>query len=149
MMKGLVNGVSASILVDIRVATTVLSKGMWDQVKEKEVQLQTVSDWRLVRVQGTSLYLHGSAHIQLELPPEKFSVNVIVADTPSADVILAHDFLRCQVCTIEMGSTSDVLHVKSNGQSFSIAQNQSTQCTSTLTWLCKSTCQYHLILKSR
>ena len=89
MMKGLVNGVSASILVDTGAATTVLSKGMWDRAKEKGMQLH---DRILVGVQGTSLHLHGSAHIQPKLPPEKFCVNVIVADTPTADVILGCDF---------------------------------------------------------
>ena len=72
------------------------------------------------------LTLHGSTHIQLELPPEKICVNVIVADTLT-DVILGHEFL-CS--TAEIGSTSDVLHVKSRGQSVSIAQSQPTQCTS-------------------
>ena len=67
--------------------------------------------------------MHGSAQVWLELPPEKFRINVIVADTPAADVILGRDFLRSQKCTIEMGSTSDVLHIKTQGQRVAITQD--------------------------
>ena len=131
-MKGRVNGVSASILVDTGAATTVLNKCMWDHAKEQGMQLQSKIEQKLVGVQGTPLHFHGSARIQLELPPEKFWVNVIVADTPTADVILGHDFLLSQRCTIEMGSASDILHVQTRGQSVSIAQGQAPYDTSSL-----------------
>ena len=57
MMNGLVNGVSANILVDTGAATTVLSRDMWDRSKERDAQLQGIADWKLVGVQGTPLHL--------------------------------------------------------------------------------------------
>ena len=102
MIKGLVNSVPANILLDTGAAATVLSKSMWDRSKNHDAQLRCVADRRLVSVQGTPLHLHGSASIQLELPPETFNITAIVADTPTADVILGRDFLRRQNCTIEM-----------------------------------------------
>ena len=117
---------SASILVDTGAVATVLSKAMWDRAKEQGAQLQSITDRRLVGVQGTPLHLHGSTHIQLELPPETFRVSVIVAETPTADVILGRDFLRSHRCTIEMGSTIDVLRLQARGLAISIAQDQTT-----------------------
>ena len=102
MMKGLVNGVSVIILVDMGAAITVPSKDMWDRSKEGGAQLQGIADRKLVGMQGTPLHLHGSARIQLELPPEKFWISVIVADIPTADMILGRDYFRSQRCTIEM-----------------------------------------------
>ena len=124
-MSGFVNGVPASILVDTGAATTVLSKCMWDRAKGQRTQLQSVANRKLVGVQGAPLQLHGIARIQLELPPETFSVSVVVADTPTADVILGRDFLRSERCTIEMGSVSDTLHVKARGQSVAITHDPS------------------------
>ena len=123
VVKGLVNGVPANILVDTRAATTVLSKCTWNNVREHGVQLQSAGEQKLVGVQVIPLHLHGSAQVWRELPPEKFRINVIVADTPTTDVILGRDFLRSQTCTIEMGSTSDVLHIKTQGQRVAITQD--------------------------
>ena len=123
MIKGLVNGVPANILVDTGAATTALSKCTWDNAREQGVQLQSAGEWKLVGVQGIPLHLHESTQVWLELPPEKFRINVIVADTPAADVILGRDFLRSQKCTIEMGSTSDMLHIKIQGQRVAITQD--------------------------
>ena len=107
--------VSASILVNMGAVATVLSKVMWDHAKEQGVQLQSTINRRLEGVQGTPLHLYGSTHIQLELPPETFQVNVTVADTPTEDIILGCDFLPSHKCMIEMGSTIDVLHVQARG----------------------------------
>ena len=66
MMNGLVNGVSANILVDMGAATTVLSRDMWDCSKERDAQLQGIADWKLVGVQGTPLHLQGTPlHLQV------------------------------------------------------------------------------------
>lgn len=131
-MKGLVNGVPASILVDTGAATTILSKNMWDRAGGQGVQLHGISDRRLVGVQGTPLHLHGGGRIKLGLPLQEFWVDVIVADTPTADVILGRDFLRSQKCTIEMGGADDLLHVQARGQSVPITQPQTQPCTPSL-----------------
>lgn len=123
VLGGLVNGVSANILVDTGAATTVLSKDMWERSKKQGATLQGITNRKLVGVQGTPLHLYGGTCIQLELPPEKFQVNVVVADTPTADVILGRDFLRGQKCTIEMKESRDILHVQSRGQSVALAQD--------------------------
>lgn len=123
-LKGLVNGAPANILVDTGAAVTVLSKSTWDCAKGLGTQLQSTAERRLVGVQGTPLQVYGTARVQLELPPEKFWVEAIVADTPTADVILGRDFLRSQRCTIEMGSSSDSLHLQARGKSISTTQSQ-------------------------
>ena len=89
-MKGEVNRMPVNILVDTGAAATVLSEIMWDRINNSRAQLQSSTEWRLVGVQGTLLHLHGSTQVELELPPEKFPVDMIVSDT-SADVILGCD----------------------------------------------------------
>ena len=106
---------------------TVLSKAMWDHAKEQGAQLHGITDQRLVGVQGTPLHLHGSTHIQLELPPGTLQVNVIVTETLMADVSLGRDFLQSHRCTIEMGSNIDAQCVQARQLAIPIAQDQSTQ----------------------
>ena len=57
---------------------------------------------------------------------------MIVAEIPTADVILDCDFLHSHRYTIEMGSTIDVLHVQARGLAISIAQDQTTREVSNL-----------------
>ena len=137
MIKGLVNSVPANILLDTGAAATVLSKNMWDRSKNHDAQLRCVADRRLFSVQGTPLHLHGSASIQLELPPETFNITAVVADTPTADVILGRDFLRRQNCTIEMKDSNDILHIKSRSQSIALVQSQSPCISASLNVVCQ------------
>ena len=137
MIKGLVNSIPANILLDTGAAATVLSKSMWDRSKNHDAQLRCVADRRLVSVQGTPLHLHGSASIQLELPPETFNITAVVADTPTADVILGRDFLRRQNCTIEMKDSNDILHIKSRSQSIALVQSQSPCISANLNVVCQ------------
>ena len=102
VLVGQINGVPASILVDTGAAITVLNKCRWDRTKEEEAQLDSISGRRLVGVQGIPIPLVGRAHILLGLSSEKFVVDAIVADTPTADVILGTEFLHTQQCMIEM-----------------------------------------------
>ena len=55
VLNGRVNGVQANILVDTGAVTTVLSKSMWDCRRDQTAQLQTVTDRKLVGVQGAPL----------------------------------------------------------------------------------------------
>ncbi len=48
---------------------------------------------KLVGVQGKPLNLYGSACVEVQLATEKFKVEVIIAETPTADLILGRDFL--------------------------------------------------------
>ncbi len=64
-------------------------------------------------------------------------VTKFCADTPIADVILGHDFLRRQRCDIEMKDSSDILHVQSHGQSVAIARNKTVD----------SACGFNVILQ--
>ena len=100
---------------------------MWDRARDQGAQLQNITDQKLVGVQGAPLYLHGRTQIQFELPPERFSISVIVADTQTADVILGCNFLRNQRCSIALGNDGDTLHVQTRGQSIPIAQDLNAQ----------------------
>ena len=61
VVKGLVNGISANILVDAEAATAVLSKCTWDNAREQGVKLQSAGERKLVEVQCIPLHLRGSA----------------------------------------------------------------------------------------
>ena len=47
------------------------------------------------------MHLYGRTCVYVELSSEKFQVDVIVADTPTADLITGRDFLHAQQCVIE------------------------------------------------
>ena len=119
MLKGCVNGVSASILVNTGAAATILSKKLWDRTGCK-TPLTSSDGQKLVSVQGIPLHLHGGTQIELQLKDELFSVRVMIADTltTGVDVILGRDFLRDHRCTIEMGEKRDTLHFKDRSISF-------------------------------
>lgn len=55
MLEGLVNDVSASILVDTGAATSVLNKDLWDKAKGSGPDLLGVAGRKLVGVQGEPL----------------------------------------------------------------------------------------------
>ena len=103
-----------------------MNKDIWDRTKESGSELKDVTGRRLVGVEGNPLNLYGSAHIRVQLATEKFSVEVIVAETPTADLILGRDFLRSQKCTIEMGQAEDVLHVRGRNLKVPICKGQPT-----------------------
>lgn len=124
VLDGLVNGVPASILVDTGAATSVLNKGLWDKSKGSRSGLKGTAGRKLVGVQGEPLELYGSACVEIQLANEEFPIEVMVAETPTADLILGRDFLRNQGCTIEMGEANDTLHVKSRDLRLPISKGQ-------------------------
>ena len=124
MLEGLVNGISTCILVDTGAATSVLNKDLWDKAKGKGPDLRSVAGRKLVGVQGKPLNLYGSAPVQVQLATERFAIEVMVVETPTADLILGRDFLRNQKCVIEMGKANDMLHVKSRGLKLPISKGQ-------------------------
>ena len=103
VIESLVNNVPVSILIDMGAATSVLNKASWDRAKGSRSNLIGVDGRKLVGVQGKPLKLYGSTCVQVQLAAEKFSVEVIIAETPTADLIIGRDFLRRQECTIEIG----------------------------------------------
>lgn len=48
----------------------------------------------LVDAQGSSLNLIGSASIELQLGPQLYSVNALIAERLTTDLILGKDFLK-------------------------------------------------------
>jgi len=77
---------------------------------------------------------HGNCmgvHVQVQLAAEKFPVEVMVAETPTVDMIIGWDFLQNQECTIEMGK-DDMLHVKSCGLKLPISKGQPSSVSSIL-----------------
>lgn len=124
VVEGLVNDVPVSILIDTGAATSVLNKVVWGKARGDNAQLKGVPGRKLVGVEGKPLQLYGSACIQVQLATEKFSVEVVVAETPTADLILGRDFLHNQECTIKMCECNDVLHVRSRGLKLPITKEQ-------------------------
>lgn len=76
---------------------SVLGKATCDQA---EFELSEVIGCRLVGVQGNLLQLYGGVWVQLQLDTKMFDVDVVVVDTPTADLIISCDFLHAHECTI-------------------------------------------------
>jgi len=93
MLEGLVNGVPTSILIDTGAATSVLNRDLWDKAKQDGSELGDAEGRKLAGVQGKPLQLYGSACVQVQLAAEKFPIEVMVAETPTVDMIIGWDFL--------------------------------------------------------
>ena len=122
-MEGRVNGIPTKILIDTGAAATVLSSEAWEKAKTVGEKLESSNGKKLVGVQGTPLQLRGITRVQVELQGEVPPVEVTVAEDIATDLILGRDFLRAYKCTIEMGKTNDVLHIKETGVSVIINNN--------------------------
>ena len=72
VIDGLVNGVSASVLIDTGAALSILNKAMWDKTGGKGSDLKRPAGRKLVSIQGKPLQLFGTTNIQVELASEKF-----------------------------------------------------------------------------
>lgn len=121
VVEGLVNGVPTSILLDTGAAMSVLSKTTWEK---SGGELREVTGRRLVGVQGDLLQLYGSVWVKVLLATEMFCADVVVAETPTADLIIGRDFLHAYECTIEMSEGGDTLHVRSRGLKLPILKAQ-------------------------
>jgi len=93
VLEGLVNGVPTSILIDTGAATSVLNRDLWDKAKQDGSELGDAEGRKLAGVQGKPLQLYGSACVQVQLAAEKFPIEVMVAETPTVDMIIGRDFL--------------------------------------------------------
>ena len=118
----------ASILIDTGAATSILNKDLRDKAKERESELRGMTGRKLVGVQGNPLTLYGRACIKMCLAGEVFPIELMVAETPTADLILGRNFLRNQECVIEMGKI-DTLHVKSRALYLPISKDLSSSIT--------------------
>jgi len=72
---------------------------LWDKAKQDGSELGDAEGRKLVGIQGKPLQLYGSACVQVQLAAEKFPVEVMVAETPTVDMIIGRDFLQNQECT--------------------------------------------------
>ena len=82
-----------SILIDTGVVVSGLNKERLAQAGQKGSPLKDWTGRKLMEVQGLPLRLNGSACVQEQLAEEKSSVDVMVADTSTADFIIGRDFL--------------------------------------------------------
>ena len=94
VIEGRVNGYPVNILIDTDVAATSVSNDVWEKIRSPGAELTSATGKKLVGVQGTPLQLNGTTHINIELCSEKFSSDVIVADSLGTDIILGRDFLK-------------------------------------------------------
>ena len=125
IVEGRVNRYLVNILIDTGAAATIVSCDVWEKIRSSGAVQITATGNKLVGVQGTPLQLNGTTHIDIELCCEKFSSDVIVADSLASDIILGQNFLKAHKCTIEMTPTKDLLYFKQHGKVVPIKSKQS------------------------
>ena len=98
-----VNGVPANCLVDRGAGSTILSRGLWEQIGVGNELRQVKGDRNLVDAQGSPLKSAGLGEVKLQFGMQLFQATVIVVDTLTVDLILGRDFLRQHKCSVELG----------------------------------------------
>ena len=125
IVEGRVNGYPVNILIDTDAAASIVSSHVWEKIRSPGAELRTATGKNLVGVQGTPLQLNGTTRINIELCSKKFSSDIIMADSLTADIILARHFMKVNKCTIEMTPMKDLLHFKQHGKVVPIKSKQS------------------------
>ena len=113
-MKGTINGVPATFLVDTGAAVTLLQQDTWMRIIAHHPQhLSRWSEQRLVGVDGSSLTIHGSAQVDVKLNGKELSANIVVVIPVTVEAILGIDFLKNYNALIDLVKES--LHLSSDG----------------------------------
>ena len=101
-----VSGTPASCLVDTGAVVSLISKDLWDSLRNTNqlLPLQGVKH-KLVGVQGVPLKLYGAASVDITFGgvEKLYPADVLVADSLTTDVILGRDFLQGNRCDIRLG----------------------------------------------
>ena len=101
-----VNETLASCLIDTGAAMSLISKQLWDRMKEikKTPPLNRV-DHKLVGVQGVPLKLYGTMKVEVKFNgmEKMYPVEVQVAESITTDIILGRDFLQENHCNVKLG----------------------------------------------
>ena len=104
-LDGMVNGVQISFLVDTGAVVTLLRKDTWERISAADPQeLSPWSELQLVGVGGTSLSVHGSASVKIELEGKMFTTNVVVVSPLITMAILGLDVLKQNRASIDVES---------------------------------------------
>lgn len=104
-IKGHMNGMPTSFLVDTGAAVTLVQEETWDRIKQHlEGDLRPWGGKELVSVDGTPLQVYGSATVEIVLESTQFLLsNIIVVSPLTTSVILGVDFLRRHRVRVDLG----------------------------------------------
>ena len=85
----------------------MLAKTIWDRLNQgnNDRPVTTVSNQKLVGVEGSPLKVIGSVHLNIVLEQQQFNANFLVADSLTTEAILGRDFLRDNHCVIDVGKS--------------------------------------------
>ena len=83
---------------------TLLSKELWDKMKEEGAELTPWQGTPFVGVDGTPLQIHGTSLLKVWLGKNEFEVHCLIADIHTAEGILGRDFLGPNQCIVDAGN---------------------------------------------
>jgi hypothetical protein len=99
-VEGFVNNVPVSMVVDTGAAVTLLRKDLW---LKTNTNLMSWKGPDLVGANGTSITVCGTVSVVFKIGSCSFSMEAVVSDGLTAEVILGLDFLEEHKCTIAAG----------------------------------------------
>ena len=99
-ITGTVKQVPVTFFLD---AVTLLSRGLWDKVKEAGAELTPWQGNLFVGVDRTPLQIHGTSLLKVWLGDNEFEIHCLclIADIHIADGSLVYDFLRSNQCIVD------------------------------------------------
>ena len=104
-VKGMVDQVPTSFLVDTGAAVTLLRKETWEHVnRERKAVLEPWAERRLVSVDGSPLSVYGRADVDLTLGNITYHTSVVVVSPLTTEAILGLDFLKHKKVYIDVGN---------------------------------------------
>ena len=80
-IRGKVNQLATSLLIDTCSPVTLLRGDVWDQCKKESQMLEPWIEQRLVGMDGTPLAVHGSTLVNLELDGTVLKQRALIVDS--------------------------------------------------------------------
>ena len=121
-IRGKVNQLATSLLIDTGSPVTLVRGDVWDQCKKESQMLEPWIEQRLVGVDGTPLAVRGSTLVDLELDGTVLKHRALIVDSLVSESILGLDFLQENGCTIDL--VKGCLQLAKSGVSISVGQQQ-------------------------
>ena len=121
-IRGKVNQLATSLLIDTGSPVTLVRGDVWDQCKKESQMLEPWIEQRLVGVDGTPLAVRGSTLVDLELDGTVLKQRALIVDSLVSESILGLDFLQENGCTIDL--VKGCLQLAKSGVSISVGQQQ-------------------------
>ena len=121
-IRGKVNQLATSLLIDTGSPVTLVRGDVWDQCKKESQMLEPWIEQRFVGVDGTPLAVRGSTLVDLELDGTVLKQRALIVDSLVSESILGLDFIQENGGTIDL--VKGCLQLAKSGVSISVGQQQ-------------------------